>query len=74
MSKEITKTTIKKYDENGKIIEHTETIVEKEIINDNIPNPIYPNTPVMPWQQPTIYKDNTGFPPNYILPNITTIK
>ena len=55
--KEITKTITKKYNSDGKLIEHTEVIVEKEIENNfYIPSiPSIPSTPNYPWQSPTLY-------------------
>ncbi|MGJ0846489.1 hypothetical protein ACR77J_07365 [Tissierella praeacuta] len=49
--KKTVKTTVKKYDENGKLLEHTETIVEEEVREKDY-MPLSPYKPWNPFETP----------------------
>lgn len=50
--KKTTKTTVKKYDKDGKLLEHTETIVEEEVREKDY-IPLSPYKPWNPFETPT---------------------
>lgn len=62
--KKTTKTTVKKYDKDGKLLEHTETTVEEETkSNEYVYNPyITPSKPYTPYvgDVPDMYTKTGG--------------